>query len=197
MDPLDGLDRIDRWLNSGQGKQRAVLNWAMIFHPCLMIGMAGWFSWELFASASLITLPVIALAAAVLAVPLRRLAPALHARNSRRRPERTGPEFTWRWIAFDILIATELVLSAVMQSSGPSLSHGLQWALSLLQGVAALTALPLAFTTPPYTRRYAQARLRPPLAQWRSRALPATSTHHGRLPHDHVHFPGDINVNYM
>ena len=163
MDPLDGLDRIDRWLNSRQGKQRAVLNWAMVFYSCFMIGMAGWHSWDLFAPASLITLPVIALAAAVLAVPLRRLAPALHARNIRRRPERTGPEFTWRWLAFGTLLATDLVISAVMRSSGPSLSHGLLGALSLLQGAAAFATLPLVFTAPGYTRRYAQARLRPPV----------------------------------
>jgi hypothetical protein len=58
-----------------------------------------WFPWEFFASVPVIVLPLIAAVAAVLAVPLRGLVPAAHARQSRRYPDKTGPELTWRSIA--------------------------------------------------------------------------------------------------
>ena len=162
VDDFYGLDRVDRWLNSRQGIQRSVLNWSMLFYPLFLVGMVTWLGWELFATPSLIAVPVIALAAAVLAVPLRRLAPAWHARNSRRRPSRTGPEFSWRWIAFGILITTEMVLAAVTESIGQNLSHGLRATLSSLQVIVSFAMLPLLFTAYGYTRRYTQARLSHP-----------------------------------
>lgn len=159
MDDSYGLDPVDRWLNSRQGIQRSALNWFQVFTMGCYLGMLGWLTWALFASASLIALPVIALAAAVLAVPLWRLPPASHARRFRRYPDKTGPEFTWRWIVAAILFAIEMVLAAVHESVGQALPHdGFRDALDLLQMIVALSILPLLLTTSRYTRRYAQAR---------------------------------------
>jgi hypothetical protein len=158
VDSLYGLDPVDRWLNSRQGKQRSSLNWFQVFLMGCYLGMLGWFSWALFASASLIALPVIALVAAVLAVPLRRLPPATRARRSRRYPDKTYPEFTWRSGVIAILFAIEMVLAAVDGSVGQSLPHGLRDALALLQVIVALSVFPMLITTFRYTRRYARAR---------------------------------------
>jgi len=163
VDNFHGLDRLDRWLNSRQGEQRSILNWLQAFIMGWLLGMVGWFSWALFAlvhfaSAPLIALPVIALAAAVLAVPLRRLPPALHAWRSRRYPAKTGPEFTWRQIVTGALFALSELLGAVNGSVGPSLPRGLVVALAGLQLIVALPILPLVLTMSSYTRRYAQAR---------------------------------------
>jgi hypothetical protein len=160
VDNSYGLDPVDRWLNSRQGKQRSVLNWFLVFTIGCYLGMIGWFTWAFFASASLIALPVIALAAAVLAVPLGRFPPAIHARRSRLYPDKTGPEFIWRWFVTAILFAIEMVLAAVNESVGQTLPHhGLREALDLLQVIVALSTFPLLLTTSRYTRRYAQARM--------------------------------------
>ena len=159
MDNFYGLDRADRWLNSRLGQQRSVLNWFQVFIMGWYLGILGWLAWSFFASVPLIALPVIALVAAVLAVPLRRLAPAMHARRARRHPAKTGPEFTWRWIVTAILFGIEEALVAVNGSLGQNLAHhALRGALDLLQVIVALSVFPLLITTPRYTRRYLQAR---------------------------------------
>ncbi len=159
MDDFYGLDPLDRWLNSRQGKQRAVLNWFPVFMLAFYFGMLGWLTWVFFGSPSLIAVPVIALAAAVAAVPLKRLAPAMHAWRSRRHPDKTGPQFTWRWMAIAIAFAIEEVVSAIDESVGQSLPHGPRGALDLLQGIVALSVFPLLLTMHRYTRRYTRARL--------------------------------------
>jgi hypothetical protein len=135
------------------------LNWFQVFIMGCYLGIAGWFAWAFFASASLAALLVIALAAAVLAVPLRRLPPAMHASRSRRYPGKTGPELTWRWIATFILFAIEMVLAAVNEFIGRTLPHhGLRDALDLLQVTVTLSTVPLLLTTSRYMRRYTHAR---------------------------------------
>jgi hypothetical protein len=161
MGSLAGLDRLDRWLSSRQGKQRAILSWFHVFTLAFYVGMLGWFTWVFFGSPALIVVPVIALAGAVLAAPLRRLAAAMRARRSRWHPDKAGPAFTWRWILVAILFAIEEVLAAVNQSAGQNPPHGHQ-ALPLLQAIIALSTLPVLLTTPRYLRRYHQARLNPP-----------------------------------
>jgi hypothetical protein len=158
VDDFYGLDRLDRWLNSRQGKQRAVLNWFQVFMLSWYLCMLGGLAWAFFGSVPLIAVPGIALAAAVLAVPFRRLIPAMYARRSRRSPDKTGPEFTWRWMVMAFLFAIAELLGAVNASVGQSLPHGLRDALALLQAIVALSALPVLFTLSRYTRRYSQAR---------------------------------------
>jgi len=159
VDDLYGLDPLDRWLNARQGKQRAVLLWYQAFIPGWLLGMVAWFTWAFFGSASVVAVPLIAGAAAVLALPLRRLLPALHARRLRRNPARTGPEFMWRLIALTSLLATGMALAAVNQAAGPSLPGGLKGTIALLGPLESLAVLPLAFTMPRYAKRYAKARL--------------------------------------
>jgi hypothetical protein len=171
MDPLDGLDRIDRWLNSRQGKQRAVLNWYEVFLGGFFLGLLAWFTWQFFASVSFLVVPVIAAAAAVLAVPLRGLPSAL---RSRRRSGKTAPGFIWRWMVVITLLAIEEVIAAFNGSIGQSLSHGVRGALDLLQGVVALAVFPLLLTTSRYMRRYARARLNRPVG---TAALEDSSRH--------------------
>jgi hypothetical protein len=159
VDDFYGLDPVDRWLNSRQGRQRSVLNWFHVFIMGWYLGILGWLSLTFFAPVPLIALPLIALAAAVLAVPLRRLAPAAHAWRSRRRPAETGPEFMWRRIAMLILLGIEEGVMAVNEYFVQSLTHhALRGALVSLQMIVALSILPLLITTSLYTRRYAQAR---------------------------------------
>jgi hypothetical protein len=202
VDDLYGLDRVDRWLNSGQGKQRSLLNWFQVFIMGCYLGMLGWFFWAFFASASLMALPVIALAAAVLAVPLRRLPPDMRARRSRRYPDKTGPEISWRWVVIASLFAIEMVLSAVDESVGHSLPYGLRDALALLGVVAALSVFPLLLMTYRYMRRYARARESAPIGLPAFENLVATPTHdvssrpevapaRTRIRHRHVIAIGD------
>jgi hypothetical protein len=179
---LDGLDPVDRWLNSRPGKQRALLDWFQTFMLGWYPGLLGWLAWALFGSPSLIVLPLIALAAAVLAVPFRHLIPALYAWRSRRHPSKTGPEFTWRGLAIGILFGIDGVLSAVNVSVGQSLPRGLQLTLASVQVIVVLLAAASAFTMIAYARRYEQARLRrlasPPSWEDSSRhPLPITPRH--------------------
>jgi hypothetical protein len=130
VDDFYGLDRLDRWLNSRQGKQRAVLNWYPVFVAGCYLGLPGWFTWVFFGSPPLIALPVIVTAAAILAVPFRRLTPAMYARHRRRHPGKADPQFTWRWSVISILAALQLTLAAVNGPIGQSLPRGPQLALS-------------------------------------------------------------------
>jgi len=158
VDDFYGLGRVDRWLNSRPPRQHAALHWFQAFMAGWLLGLTGWFAGAIFGTASLIALPPIALAAAILAVPLRRLLPALYARRLRRKPDRTGPEFTWPQLALTTLLSAEMPLEAVGQTLGPSLHHQVFGAaLALLQGILAIAILPVAFMIARYSRRLAQA----------------------------------------
>jgi hypothetical protein len=171
VDDFYGLDPLDRWLNSREGKPRAVLNWYEVFLGPVFLGLFAWFTWQFFAPVSFLVVPVIAAAGAVLAVPLRGLAPAL---RSRRRSGKIAPEFIWRQMVVTTSFAIGGVIAAFNESIGQSLSHGVRGAFDLLQGVVVFAVLPVLFTTPGYMRRYARARLNRPVG---AAALEDSSQH--------------------
>jgi hypothetical protein len=183
VDDFYGLDRLDRWLNSRQGKQRAVLNWYPIFMLGCYLGLLGWFTWAFFGSPPFLLLPVIVAAVAVLAVPLRRLTPAMYARRCRRHPGKADPQFTWRWIVLAVLFAAEEALAAVNGSIGQSLPRGPKLALSSLQMILAVSAFPVLLTAYRYRRRYVQARQwRPADPPWPAARRPGASQEDSALP---------------
>jgi hypothetical protein len=158
VDDLSGLDRLDRWLNTRHGWSRFWLSWLKGFVGCYFAGLSGGAVWNLVGSPPLILFPAIVAAAAILAVPVGRLAAAAYSWRAARRPDKALPEYIWRWFAVSLLIALNATIQIVGLSGDLPVQHAVRLDLDAVSGVAVIATLALLITMVNYTSRITRAR---------------------------------------